>query len=84
MMINTFFYHSGKASYFGVHLLNKPYFSSMRGYTNDRFVKPFYIIKPDSQFKETWDSVILFMILYTALVEPMRISYLRFEEDSII
>lgn len=49
---------------------------------SDRTVKPWYIIAPNSSFKETWDTLIFFLILYTAIIEPMRISYWNFEEGN--
>lgn len=49
---------------------------------SDRTVKPWYIIAPNSPFKETWDTLIFFLILYTAIIEPMRISYWNFEEGN--
>lgn len=72
-MINKYFYHQGKSSYIGVHLLHQPDFGSNRVY--DRSIKAQYIIDQNSTFKQTWDTTILILIMYTAIIEPLHIAY---------
>lgn len=55
----------------------KEYDSSLQGQTSDKDVQkiPVWIITPDNKLRKFWSVLMIFVLLYTALVTPYRICF---------
>ena len=83
-MISKYAFHSTKASYIGLHLLHQPDIGTKkRVYDQHKNAPSRVVIEPNSTFKETWDSLILFFILYTATIVPFRIAFVDIYEENV-